>query len=67
MKKSGRVLLTVELGKEYDFKDIDGSTPLNMRQLKTLCMLTGHTWMAAILPSFLKIPFWLWTLGAGKF
>ncbi|XP_033626153.1 dehydrogenase/reductase SDR family member 1-like isoform X2 [Asterias rubens] len=67
MKKSGRVLLTAELGEEYGFTDIDGSNPLNFRQIKSLLKMSGHPWLAAMTPGFLKIPFWLWSISASKF
>ena len=67
MKKSGRVLLTAELGEEHGFTDIDGSNPLNFRQIKSLLKMSGHPWLAAMTPGFLKIPFWLWSISASKF
>lgn len=33
MEKSGRVLITAELGQEYGFTDIDGSRPVNVRDM----------------------------------
>ncbi|XP_038070036.1 dehydrogenase/reductase SDR family member 1-like isoform X2 [Patiria miniata] len=67
MKKSGRVLLTAELAGEYGFQDIDGTSPVNFRQIKSLFVVTGHPWLAAITPSFVKLPYWLWTASSSKF
>ncbi|XP_022100921.1 dehydrogenase/reductase SDR family member 1-like [Acanthaster planci] len=59
MKKSGRILQSAELAEEYGFTDVDGQPPLNWRRLKTACAMSGHTWVAALIPGFIKIPFWL--------
>ncbi|XP_038069912.1 dehydrogenase/reductase SDR family member 1-like [Patiria miniata] len=66
MKKSGRVLLSAELADEYGFTDIDGRSPPNWRQVKTMCIMSGHTWLAALIPGFIKIPFWLIAAGNSK-
>lgn len=58
MKKTGRVLLTMELAEEYGFTDVDGHRPINYRQLKALALMGGHTWVGAMIPGFIKIPFW---------
>ncbi|XP_071802181.1 dehydrogenase/reductase SDR family member 1-like [Asterias amurensis] len=67
MNKSGRIVLTAELASEYGFTDIDGSTPTNFRQIKSLLNMSGHTWLASVTPSFLKIPFWMLCLTSSKF
>ncbi|XP_022100944.1 dehydrogenase/reductase SDR family member 1-like [Acanthaster planci] len=67
MKKSGRIHMTGELADEYGFRDINGASPMNFRRVKTLFQLTGHPWLAAAMPSFLKVPYWMMTLGNSKF
>ena len=59
IKKTGRVLLTVELAEEYNFSDVNGRPVVNFRQLKSLFLMGGHTWIGALIPGFIKIPFWL--------
>ena len=66
MKKSGRILLTAELAEEYGFADIDGRHPRNWRRLKYMLAMSGHTWIAALVPEFIKIPFWLIAVGNSK-
>ncbi|XP_038069927.1 dehydrogenase/reductase SDR family member 1-like [Patiria miniata] len=67
MNKTGRIFITAELGHEYGFRDIDGSTPASLRQAKTLFLYTGHPWLAALIPSFIKFPYWLISLGGNHF
>ena len=67
LRKTGRVLFATDLGDEYNFVDVDGSKPPNMRQVKSLCEVSGHNWIAAITPGFIKVPFWLIASTTHKF
>jgi len=67
LKKSGRVLLSVELGNEYGFTDLNGQSPSNYRTVKFLVAMSGHTWISALIPSFLKVPFWIVAMAGNKF
>jgi len=67
LKKSGRILLSVDLGNEYGFTDIDGQTPGTFREVKTMLAMSGHTWMSALVPSFVKLPLWLIAMAGNKF
>lgn len=67
MRKSGRVLLTAELSEEYNFTDVDGHQPMNYRQLKSLALMGGHTWIGALIPGFIKVPFWFLACVTHKF
>ncbi|KAL8584560.1 hypothetical protein ACOMHN_016879 [Nucella lapillus] len=68
MKKSGRILLTGDLGAEYGFKDVDGSSRHSMREVGyLLTYLTGNTIFLKVLPSFVKIPCWMLSLAGNKF
>ncbi|XP_071091825.1 dehydrogenase/reductase SDR family member 1-like [Haliotis cracherodii] len=67
MKKTGRILISTDLGYEYGFVDIDGKTPPNPRQIKFLVAYSGASWLAGIIPGFLKIPLWVLALMGNKF
>ncbi|VDM60310.1 unnamed protein product [Angiostrongylus costaricensis] len=61
MEKTGRILITEDLGKEYGFKDIDGREPPNLRSITFLLLRGGHNQLAQWVPSWLKVPGWfLW-------
>ena len=67
MKKSGKILLTHDLGQEYGLQDKEGHSPMDMRSVKSALSQTGHTWMAALTPAFVRIPKWILALGGNKF
>ena len=67
MKKTGKIFLNTHLASEYGFLDIDGSTPNDFTSLKYVMAATGHDWLAAFVPSFVRIPLWLVHLGSNKF
>ncbi|CAH3172326.1 unnamed protein product [Porites lobata] len=66
MKKSGRILITAELGREYGFKDVGGTQPLSIRQVKKLVsyFYPSVSWM---IPEFVYVPRWLLAAGVHKF
>lgn len=55
-KKSGKILLTGDLAKEYGFTDIDGKTPMNMRSLSGAMDFMGYPGLANVIPRFIKVP-----------
>ncbi|XP_067652032.1 dehydrogenase/reductase SDR family member 1-like [Haliotis asinina] len=67
MKKSGRIFISTDLGYEYGFVDIDSKTPPNPRQIKFLVAYSGASWLASLIPGFLKIPLWVLALVGNKF
>jgi len=67
MKKTGKILLTSHLSSEYDFVDVDGTTPKDFTSVQYLMAASGHTWLAALVPSFVRIPLWLVHFGSNKF
>ncbi|XP_022100924.1 dehydrogenase/reductase SDR family member 1-like [Acanthaster planci] len=67
MNKTGRIFITAELGYEYGFRDIDGKAPASLRQVKSLFHWTGHPWLAALTPSFIRCPYWLMALLGNHF
>jgi len=67
LKKTGRILLSGDLGNEYGFTDIDGQSPGTLRVVKTMLVMRGHTWMSALVPSFVKLPLWVLAMAGNKF
>lgn len=67
MQKSGKIVLTCDLGREYGLSDAEGHTPNDIRQVKYLFQSSGHTWMAALVPGFVRVPKWIMALLGNKF
>ncbi|KAL5016967.1 hypothetical protein ScPMuIL_006556 [Solemya velum] len=68
MRKSGRVLLSTDLGSEYGFVDVDGRTPQSMRSLQFIMSTSRYTkWISGWVPSCVKLPKWLVSLAGNKF
>lgn len=67
MQMTGRILMTAELGAHYGFKDIDGRQILSMRSMQSALTWAGHTRLAAMTPSWIKVPYWMFALGGNKF
>ncbi|CAJ0603843.1 unnamed protein product [Cylicocyclus nassatus] len=59
MEKTGRVLITADLGSEYGFRDTDGRDPPNLRSLSFLLTHSGYKQAAQWVPSWVKVPGWL--------
>ncbi len=64
MKKSGKTLLTTWVAAEFGFSDIDGTYHYSPFSLKNAFIISNHPWLAAITPSFIRIPMWLAVVGA---
>ena len=58
MNKSGEIVFTTDLGSEYNFKDIDGSTPACQKSFKLFLKLLPEPLniLADYIPHWLKIP-----------
>ena len=67
MKKSGKIVLTCDVGKEHGLKDKDGHVPLDMCSVKANLKHLGYPWLATMTPSFLRIPKWVLALAGNKF
>ncbi|XP_019629756.1 PREDICTED: dehydrogenase/reductase SDR family member 1-like [Branchiostoma belcheri] len=67
MQRSGKIQCTAELAEVYGFKDIDGRQPPNFRRIKDALSMFGYTRLAAWIPSFIKIPYWLLVVATHKF
>ena len=59
MKKSGKIVLTATLAREFGFCDINGEHHLHPFSLKYAFTMTGHSWLAAMTPEFIKAPNWM--------
>lgn len=59
LSKTGKVWTTGDLGYEYGLQDIDGRVIGSVRQVKSLLEISGHTWVSALTPQWLRIPGWL--------
>ena len=66
MSKSGKILMTADLAREYGFQDLDGSTH-DMRSISVLLKAYGYVWLSQLIPSFLRIPLLFMHLGSNKF
>ncbi|CAI4223803.1 unnamed protein product [Auanema sp. JU1783] len=61
MEKTGRTLITADIGSEYGFMDVDGREPPNLRSLSTILNQLGYKQTAAWIPDWIKLPGWvLW-------
>eukprot|EP00095_Tigriopus_kingsejongensis_P001972 maker-scaffold886_size84816-snap-gene-0.30 protein:Tk01972 transcript:maker-scaffold886_size84816-snap-gene-0.30-mRNA-1 annotation:"dehydrogenase reductase sdr family member 1" len=67
MKKTGKILLTADLAREYGFTDEDGQIHGDMREVKFQLSSAGWTNLAAFVPTFVRIPHWLMYFGGYKF
>lgn len=67
MGKSGRVLLSADLAREYGFTDTDGAIHGDMRSVKSLLAMQGWQNVAAYVPSFIRIPHFLMYYAGYKF
>merc|ERR1711892_919245 len=67
MAKTGKILNTADLANEYSFTEDDGTKPIDFRQVNTLLAYGGYTWMASLVPNFLKVPLWIMHFGSYKF
>ena len=55
MSKSGKILMTGDLAREFGFVDADGDNH-DMRSVSRALAGKGHTWLAAFIPGFVRVP-----------
>lgn len=66
MDKTGKILLTCDLAREYGFQDIDGSVH-DMRSISVLANAYGYNFLSSIIPSFVRIPLFVMHMAGSKF
>uniref|UniRef100_A0A1I7TMR2 Dehydrogenase/reductase SDR family member 1 n=1 Tax=Caenorhabditis tropicalis TaxID=1561998 RepID=A0A1I7TMR2_9PELO len=66
MDKTGRILITEDLGREYGFVDIDGLKPPNMRSLSFIIQHLGWNTTANFVPNWVKVPGWILWAGSSR-
>ena len=67
MSKTGKVLWTSNLSREYNFVDIDGNTPDDWRSVSYLLKTSGRTNFAALFPKFVRVPLFMLHFASYKF
>jgi len=67
MAKTGKILNTADLAREYSFTENDGTSPIDFRQVNSLLAYGGYTWMASMVPNFIRMPLWIMHFGSYKF
>ncbi|XP_041092831.1 dehydrogenase/reductase SDR family member 1-like isoform X2 [Polyodon spathula] len=68
MSLSGKVLLTCDLSRRYNLRDLDGREVLDSTSLRFLLSgVPGLSWLSSFIPSFLRLPKFILTLRASKF
>ncbi len=67
IQKTGRILLTSDLAREYGLTDEDGTIPGDPRNLKGALAMRGYSTLASFVPGFLRIPVYLFYMMGYKF
>ena len=65
LEKTGKIVFVCDLAREYDFTDEDG----DIHDIRSLGYQFSRTasWIASILPGFLRVPYFLMHLAGNKF
>jgi len=67
MARSGKIIMTSDIGREFGFVDTNGQSPIDFRQVKTLVAFGGYPGLASFIPDFFRVPLWLMHFGSYKF
>merc|ERR1711936_1404268 len=67
MARSGEIINTADIGREFGFVDTNGKSPIDFRQVKVLVAFGGFPGLAAMIPDFVRIPLWVMHFGSYKF
>jgi len=67
MSRTGRIVTTADIAEEYNLEDTNGCPTINIFSVSTSLAFSGHTWMAALFPRWLKFPRWVVALAGNKF
>jgi len=59
IRKTGKTVLTTDLGREYGFTDVDGKEHLSMRSVKGMVAQYLSPTLAMFIPSFIRLPWGL--------
>jgi dehydrogenase/reductase SDR family protein 1 len=59
IQQTGKVVMTGDLAYDYGLVDINGRTIPSLRMVKGLLNMSGHTWAAAVTPTFVRLPGWV--------
>ena len=66
MDKSGKILMTCDLAREYGFKDFDGSVH-DFRSISLQMKANGQKMLASVIPEFVRVPLTMLHLSGNKF
>jgi len=65
LQKTGKILITGDLGAEYGFTDIDGHQPPGLRSLKQILKMGRWNRTAYFIPAWIRLPGWLiWAMNS---
>ncbi|KAF7659819.1 hypothetical protein LDENG_00292650 [Lucifuga dentata] len=68
MSLTGKVLMTCDLARRYGIQDIDGQSIADYTSLKFILTQVPYlSWLAPIIPSFIRMPRFMLALAASKF
>ena len=67
MEKSGRIIWSYNLAREYGFVDIDGTMPDDWRSVNYLMQTSGNDRFAKLVPKSIRIPMFMVHYGSYKF
>jgi len=67
MARTGKIIMTSDIGREFGFVDTNGQSPIDFRQVKTLVAFGGYPGLASFIPDFFRVPLWLMHFGSYKF
>ncbi len=67
MKKTGRILLSADLAREYGFTDDNGLITGDMREVRGALASKGWTTLAAFIPRFIRVPHIIFYMMGYKF
>jgi len=67
MARSGRIINTADVARQYGFKDVDGTVPMDFRRINTLVAYGGWPGLASWIPDFMRIPLWVIHYGSYRF
>jgi len=67
IKRTGKIVNTVDVANEFGFKDIDGTLPSDFRSVRYVLYTAGWRTLSTYVPEFIKIPNFLIHFASYKF